>query len=56
MTQEELNKILKEHKNWLRSNRKDKNKTIQCAIDFGCLDTDTIKRLIRQQTIINREV
>ena len=35
---------------------KDKNKILQCAIDFGYVDTDNIQRLIKQQTIINREV
>lgn len=32
----------------------DKNKILQCAIDFGYVDTDNIKQLTRPQTIINK--
>lgn len=32
----------------------DKNKLLQCAIDFGYVDTDNVKQLIQKQTIINK--
>ena len=30
----------------------DKNKILQCAIDFGYVDTDNVKQLIINQTLI----